>query len=284
MKDCSLKELKGDLNVENPVILGYYKYKFLIDTVAHGGYVRVMEASDIILLDGKWTATNERVKSLAAKGGVSLNSNEVTPDEVGQTYCTVLLPKYTTYTYSNLEPVGDEPLKLSGYEWITSSYPTGATGPIVELVMTAPSAAGGKTISGLNYAPMDKLYRLQVKNYKFAEQVDITQLGAGGYLNKVDLTNCGRWNDLVGSLDNLGKSNCDIFGMPYTKNVSIDLVTFVANNRSAGRTTGSKSMPYLGNVTIKVNGVVKELALPNANTLAWTADSITLNGTPVEEL
>ena len=280
--DCLVTKLKGSVNNDNLHILGYNKYKFRMDGAGFGCGIRLTVDGKLILLDGTWNegvGAGTRERSVAAFTGIFPNANTVTPDVEGQEYCTILIPRYTPYYYANLMAVSDDlPIELSGFKYADPALIPASVR--VEFNNVIPSPIGSRTIADLSYAPMEKITYINIPGFKFAETVDLTQMGAGGVLEGFNMGNC-KWN-LTGSLDNLGKSDFTPGFLPDTKDVSIDLVNFVNNHRNAGRTTGNKDLRFLGLLTVKVNGVVIPLASKSNNILAWTADTITLDGEPLE--
>lgn len=280
--NCLFTKLIGVVDNDNLSIFGYNKYKFRMDNAAYGATIRLVEGGKLILLDGTWKegdGAGTREKSVAAFAGTFPGSNSVTPDVEGQEYCTILIPRYTQYAYGNLIAVSDDlPIELSGFKYADPELIPESVR--IDFSSVAPTIVGGRTIADLSYAPMEKITFINVGKFNFAEVVDLTQIGAGGVLTSFNMGNC-RWN-LTGSLDNLGKSDFTPGFLPNTKDVSIDLVNFVNNHRNAGRTTGSMDLRFLGLLTVKVNGVVIPLASKSNNILAWTADTITLDGEPLE--
>lgn len=107
--------------------------------------------------------------------------------------------------------------------------------------------------------------------------INLTELGSNGTMVVVRTLGC---SNVYGSLDKAGMSPLSTqFSTPNTKNVSLNIETFVGYHRAAGRTTGSFSLPYLGACNCTFNG--ESVANLASNSLSWTATTITLNGVTI---
>jgi hypothetical protein len=109
------------------------------------------------------------------------------------------------------------------------------------------------------------------------EPFDVTDLGLNGIITTLNL---GSVKNLKGSLNNLGFSPISILFGPNTKNVSFNIEQFVANSRTAGRTTGSLSLPWIGACNCTFNGAA--VVNQNSNSLSWTATTITFNDVTID--
>lgn len=108
--------------------------------------------------------------------------------------------------------------------------------------------------------------------------MDLTELGSNGTMIDIRLLGTTK---VYGSINKCGMSPLTTqFSTPNTKNVSLNIETFVGYHRAAGRTTGSLSLPYLGACDCTFNGAA--VSLQADNTLSWTATTITLNGTTID--
>lgn len=273
MKNCNVTRYNVSVDGENPEYFGYTTIKVGISGSGYFASLQFSEAGKIILLDGKFTATNSREKSFAANEElVNFNYNTITPDTQGATAVTLLIPKYTCYKMVNIMPF-EGMLDLDCFNYVD---------PAKTLTLQTFDATSSDVISNLDSSLISRFVRFCPKAISYQNEIDLTQLGVNGTLTEFNMNGCISPN-VIGALDNLGKSNIGsstIF--PKTKTVSIDLVNFVINNRNAGRTTGSVNMRYVGNCVVKANGVVIDAPANQwDNVLEWTADSITFRGNPI---
>lgn len=273
MGNCLVKKLKGVVNNDNLPILGFNKYKVNLTSASLGATVRFTESSKIILLDGTWSDTGLREKIIPAKNTYYPSINTIVPDIPGAEFCTILIPSYTCYAYGYLTPVNGDKVEYPGLKYVSiesiDNFCILNLDDHLTIVSEVPNAI----------LPFMRVFRCS--NTTFNKPLDITGIGANGGLLSFNMGNSGRSNDVFGSLDSLGRNNATIEYLPDTKNVSLDLVNYVNNHRSSGRTTGSVDLPYLGSITVKANGTIIDVIKKQHNVLAWTADSITLDGNPI---
>ena len=277
INNCLVTKLNGVVDNDNLLPLGYEKFKFRVNDPYMGATVIFKENAKMILLDGTWKDNGTRELTILGASQFYPGFNTVTPDVQGSVYCTILIPKYICYGYGNLYPLEGTDVYMSGFKYINAND-IHHNYVYVNLYENETKW----TIHDLKSQFLPKLRVFWVSGAKFAEPLDITGIGSGGGIITFDMGNCGIFNDVYGSLDSLGFSNITNFGyLPNTKNVSIDLVNYVNNHRSSGRTSGSVNLLFVGSITVKVNGTVKEIENKRDNILAWTADSITLDGNPI---
>lgn len=111
----------------------------------------------------------------------------------------------------------------------------------------------------------------------FDEPFDVTKLGSTGNLIILGLA---KVSNVKGSLDNCGLSPITELIVPDSKDVTLTIENFVANQRSINRTTGSLNISWLGVISCYFNGQL--VAAQQDNSLSWTASTITLNGTTID--
>jgi hypothetical protein len=278
MEKAFVTQYNQEVENNNLPYFGYDMYRIKMDTQGHGGTVRLSQDGKLILLDGKWSSNNEREYTLAAYTTFYPGKTNIVPDEQNQEYVTILIPKYTCYCYGNLCPVdGEYTVEYNGFKFGAANnteYAQLATGALVE-----DHPIGTYKIKGLEYFPFAKARILDIHDMAvYGNPVDISLLGADGKLITLALSHV---KNLTGTLNNIAFSDLSSFTVPETKDVSIDVVTFVANARTAGKTTGSVNIKFAGSLTVKANGVTLDIPVEENNTLAWTADSITFRGEPI---
>ena len=284
MGNCLVTKLKGNVDNDNLPILGYMKYRVNLTVFTKGATTCFKEDAKLILLDATWTSNGTREIIVSANTTFYPNATTITPDVVGQEYCTILIPKYTCYNYGGLFPMGSvAEVEYTGYEFGAADETTNF---VIDLTNLQDIYGRGQFgVRGIEYAPLEKARIFKLNSGKMLNGLDLTQLGAGGLLQVFNLTDAGVRDHVYGSLDNLGKSinnlNWSEGWLPQTKEVSIDLVNFVNNCRSAGKTTGEVNLKDLGALTVKVNGTVIDVVHKANNIVAWTSDSITLDGEPI---
>lgn len=110
------------------------------------------------------------------------------------------------------------------------------------------------------------------------EPFDVTSIGLGGKFISFDVSSITA--NIKGSLNNFGFSPITSLNAPNTKKVSLNIEQFVANNRTAGRTTGSLSLPWVGACNCTFNGAA--VKNQQSNSLSWTATTITFNGVTID--
>ena len=273
MKNCNVTRYNVAVGGENPEYFGYTTIKVGISGSGYPATLQFSEAGKIIILDGKFTATNSREKSFAANDElVNFNYNTITPDIQGATAVSLLIPKYTCYKMVNIMPF-DGVLDLDCFNYVDSAK---------SLTLQTFGATISDVITNLDSSLISRFVKFSPRGISYQNEVDLTQLGVNGDLTEFNMNECISPN-VVGVLDNLGKSNIgSTAGFPKTKTISIDLVNFVTNNRNAGRTTGSVNMRNVGSCVVKANGNVIDVpAAQWDNVLEWTADSITFRGNPI---
>ena len=275
MKNCVVTKFLKTVSDDSLPIVGYEKYRVNLTSSNEGGTLKFNKEEKVILLDATWTANGTREIIVSANTAFYPNSSNITPDTVGQQYCTILVPKYSFYYFGRFYPlVGKDSIDVTAFKYGSADNAEDVTLSIKEDIR----------VYGLNYVPWNKVRIVELGGIVFEDDVDLTPLGADGKLTKMRLGNTGMNGKVHGVLDNLGKSNVTWDNgtyLPNTKNVSIDLVNFVNNRRNAGATTGTITFRYLGTITVKANGVVLDVPAQSTNVIEWTADSITLDGTPI---
>lgn len=276
MGTCIVTKLNGEVNKEYLEPLGYITYRV---KVSAGGGLKFPEATTVTLLDGTWKTTEARELVATPNTEIWVSTNSVTPDDENQEFFTVRIPKYSCCMYFLTLPYNpaSKLLEVPGFKYIPASKLQGCV-----LNIAQQPEEERLIITGASACPIDKWTSMNAKYCNFKEPIDVTQLGANGALTSLDLRGSGTDGSITGSLDNTGFSNCNINGMPSTKGVSIDLVNFVNNHRSAGRTEGTRTMRELGNITVKANGTPMSLTSGKDYILAWNADSITLDNHPLD--
>ena len=278
MEKAFVTQYTQEVQNNNLPYFGYDMYRIKMSTQSQGGTVRLSKEGKLILLDGRWSDNNEREYTLAANTTLYPSVTNITPDEQNQEYVTILIPKYTCYCYGNLCPVdGEYIVEYNGFKFGAADSAEYVQLSTSALVVDNP--IGTYKIKGLEYFPFAKARVMDIHNMVISgNPVDISTLGSDGKLINLELNHV---KNLTGTLNNVAFSNLSSFSVPETKDVSIDIVTFVQNARTAGKTTGSVNILYAGVITVKANDVTLDIPVESTNTLTWTADSITFRGEPI---
>lgn len=200
---------------------------------------------------------------------VVLNTQNLTNIVIDEGYneLTLLLPKYN--------------IRAIEFEGTSSYKPYVNMKDYMYTTINAFTIINGKIDS---YAPLLSKSGIQNINIsglytEILNELDVTDLGSNSIMQSINLSSI-RSSNLKGSLDKCGLSNASTLLFPNTKTVSLTIENFVANNRSKGRTTGSKSLPYVGACDCKFNN--QSVINQETNTLSWDATTITFNGVTIE--
>lgn len=267
MSDCLVTTLRWAWDNPNAELLGLIKM-VVTNTPAT---LRFTADETLKLLSATWKSNNENTKSFAGNTDLTnFNYNQITYDDTSTNSSVILIPKYTCVTVVNLLPFNGS-LDLDCFNY------AGDNQNLTLSVSTTDGTLNGDVIRNLKSDVLGRMVRFRVPGFDFEEPLDVSSLGNSGTITDFSMYLCNSAN-IYGSLDNLGKSPVSTFISPRTKNVSIDIATFVQNNRNAGRTTGTINLREIGYCTVLISGVVEDV-LPNWDTpLSWTASTITFNG------
>lgn len=258
--NCLVTKLKGVVNNDNLDLFGYMGIKTstgnIMFELSDAGTVKILHGTvggntEIPIVAGQY-------KYLVQYGTIAVDS--------GYDEMIVYIPKYTIKRlYTNASPINLEDLQYSS--------------PLVELKLGAcnPLKYSEAAFNGI-LENLDILYITNTSTVVNNGPIDVTEIGANGIMTKLSFS--GIATGLTGSLNKAGMSPLTELNVPNTKEVSLSIETFVANNRAAGRTTGSLSLPYLGGCNCTFNG--ESVAIQASNSLSWTATTITLNGVTID--
>ena len=265
---CLLEKYESEVNNDSLEYFGMVAE----DLLPNLGTIKVIfnAASKAEILHG--TVGGNTEVTFSANEDVYIVNKGTIEVESGYEKATILIPKYTL---TRIVIIGSE-------IGVTPIYR-----PNVDLTKFKYSPLSSLEISNGTIVPdidvMNKVSDLSINlgRTKFTKECDISTLGVNGNMTSIDFTGVGVTanHNLKGSLDKAGCSPLTTFSVPGTKTVSLNIENFVAYNRGAGRTTGSLSLPWVGACNCTFNGAA--VANQQNNSLSWTANTITLNGTEI---
>lgn len=242
MEKCLVTKLKGVVDNNSLPILGKFAFKAergLGNKVYGLNRIQFSEDTTIEVIHG----------SIGGKRSITIHANNYTylvnlgefKTDDGYEYLTIVVPKYKIEKIRFMSSINDYiTVNMNDFEYSMLN----GLGCI--------SNALNKIKIIMNKSISEKLVEINFDGVDIqGEPFDVTDLGLNGILTTLILSNV---KNLKGSLNNLGFSPISNLIAPNTKNVSFNIEQFVANNRTAGRTTGSISLPYVGGCACTFNG------------------------------
>lgn len=260
MGNCLVTKLKGVVNNDNLDLFGYVSIKTSTGSIKF----ELSGAGTVKILHGT-VGGNTEIPIVAGQYTYLVSYGTIAVDQ-GYDKMIVYIPKYTIKRLQ----VNEASINLEDLQY---------SSPLVELKLNAgnPIKYSEATFNGI-LENLEILYITSASTVIDNGPIDVTEIGANGIMTNLSLS--GVSTGLTGSLNKAGMSPLTEFKVPNTKEVSLSIETFVANNRAAGRTTGSLSLPYLGACITTFNG--RAVANQADNSLSWTATTITLNGVTID--
>ena len=267
MGNCLVTKLKGVVDNDNLPYFGCLTYLANSALAANQSNqtIRFSQSAEINVIGGKYQGQTTAI--IPANTTIKFSADNLTADDPTKPIIKIIVPKYHLSGWGLDASPEVEPIDYTEIFKYTDSPYVGAY------------AWMGHRKVKLNDDVISKWDGSFIFDYN-TEEIDVTSLGLSRRVVVVNLAN----SNFYGSLDNLGFSDANIQYVGDGKMV-IDLVTFVNNHRSCGRTTGSKTLPFLFKwKEVYANGVDIKASVPEIASpiLAWTANSITLDGNPIE--
>lgn len=254
MGNCLVKKLKGTVQNDNLPIYGMAK---VYAKAGSSFNIKTTPNSTILIKGGTLDGETEFVTN--AEGWLVHNNNIVSDGTYGEDIIQVIVPKYGIIRVSTFSMDAND-----------VEYSEGL------------SILGAKNI--INANKLEKIFKfesltnVQLNNARLDVAVDISELGSNGVLTEALIG--GNGINMIGSANKLGMSPLTSVVFPGTKNVTFSVETFVAYNRSAGRTTGSLDLGWVGGCNSTFNGQPIAVVKQN-NLLSWDATTITLDGVTI---
>jgi hypothetical protein len=272
MGNCLVTKLKGVVDNDNLPILGKLAFNAKRGTgnnVYGLNRIGFNEDATIEVLHGS-IGGQRSITIFANTFPYLIELGEFVTDE-GYDYLTIVVPKYNIKYLTFLQSLDVNfgvNVNMNDFEYSILSG--------LYIIYNGDRQNKIKVI--MNKSVSEKLTELEMASSEIqGEPFDVTDLGLNGRLSRLGL---GGVTNLIGSMNNLGFSPISYLGGPNTKNVSFNIEQFVANNRTAGRTTGSLSLPYIGACNCTFNGAAVDNQ--ESNSLSWTATTITFNGVTID--
>jgi hypothetical protein len=255
MENCLVTKLKGVVDNNNLPILG----KMLVVVSTNDPSFKFNKSATVKVLGGTVNGQTE----ISINAGIDLlilSSTIVSDGTYGEGKVGLLIDKYDLTNMQRIQKFDLEDILYSPFAFLQVLPST-----IIENVEKFPVLCKKQEFIGLNSSS---------SNIAF----DVTELGSNGVMTDIRLVGN---KAAYGSLDKAGMSPLTSnFSTPNTKNVSLNIETFVGYHRAAGRTTGSMSIQYLGACNCTFNG--ESVTNQADNSLSWTATTITLNGVTID--
>lgn len=255
MGNCLVTKLKGVVDNDNLPIYG----KAVVVVGAADPAFTFNKNTTVKVLGG--TVDGQTQIDVTGYNVLLINSSTVVSDGTyGEGKIGLLIDKYALTRMERIQKFNLEDILYSPFVYLQVLPST-----IIENVEKFPVLCKKQEFIGLNSSS---------SNIAF----DVTELGSNGVMTDIRLISN---NAAYGSLDKAGMSPLTSnFSTPNTKNVSLNIETFVGYHRAAGRTTGSMSIQYLGACNCTFNG--ESVTNQADNSLSWTATTITLNGVTID--
>ena len=255
MGNCLVTKLKGVVDNDNLPIYG----KAVVVVGAVDPSFRFNKNTTIKVLGG--TVNGQTKISVNANTSLIITSSTIVSDGTyGEGKVGLLIDKYDLTYMERIQKFDLEDILYSPFVFLQILPST-----IVENVEKFPVLCKKQEFKGINASGTNIA-------------LDVTELGSNGIMTDIRLVSN---NAAYGSLNKAGMSPLTShFSVPNTKNVFLNVETFVGYQRAAGRTTGSLSIQYLGACNCTFNG--ESVTNRPDNSLSWTATTITLNGVTIE--
>ena len=255
MENCLVTKLKGVVDNDNLPIYG----KAVIVIGTSDPSFRFNKNTTVKVLGGTVDGQTE-ISVNAGHALLILSSTIVSDGTYGEGKVGLLIDKYALTHMERIQKFDLEDILYSPFVFLQVIPST-----IVENVEKFPVLCKKQEFTGIN-----------TNSSNIA--LDVTELGSNGVMTDIRLISN---NAAYGSLNKAGMSPLTSnFNVPNTKNVSLNIETFVGYQRAAGRTTGSFSIQYLGACNCTFNG--ETVSNRADNSLSWTATTITLNGVTID--
>ena len=277
MENCLVTKLKGSVNNNNLIKLGYMLVGSYLPDNQKNFYMRFKKESKVRCLNGTFKSTGTRERTYAGEG-VLYSGNDIIPDNPDATVITLEVPKYSdswTYCRNICGTAETNIIDASFLEYVDDGSDISFLGSGYTPVTTV--------VKNFKIEYAKKMFTSSTSFYLSSCILDINLTLLGENLsNDCASINMSQTVGCTGSLDSVGKrTNIISLIPPSSKNVTLDLVNFVNFARAAERTTGSVNIKFADAITIKANGVIIPLTPSSDNMLEWTADSITFKGNPI---
>lgn len=268
MENCLVTKLKGVADNDNLTRFGYFRIRMSVGTLSNNNTIRFTEASVCKVIGGTINGQSELVSDPNDVNHTVTYTGAVVSDGTYDGYVMLEIPKYTL-TQIDLEDSSAVLFDVNAEDFVFSTA-------LTNLIL--PNNGTINNVSSLT-SILANLRAFTLNNYAGSEALDVTNLGKDGNLVVFYLLGT---SNAKGSLNNLGFSNITIgSGFPSSKNVTFSIEQFVANNRTAGRTTGScNNLFHIGRVNATFNGDVIE-DKSEAYEISWTATTITFDGVTI---
>jgi hypothetical protein len=255
MGNCLVTKLKGVVDNNNLPIYG----KAVVVVGANDPFISFNKNTTVKVLGG--TVNGQTEISINVATNLLIASSTIVSDGTyGEGKVGLLIDKYALTRMERIQKFDLEDILYSPFVFLQILPST-----IVENVEKFPVLCKKQEFTGINASNTNIAF-------------DVTELGSNGVMTDIRLISN---NAAYGSLDKAGMSPLTSnFNVPGTKNVSLNIETFVGYQRAAGRTTRSLSIQYLGACNCTFNG--ESVTNRPDNSLSWTATTITLNGVTID--
>lgn len=246
--NCLVTKLKGSVDNENLVKLGYIR--FLQETNGDNKQNHITLSKNGIVYFENCTYNGSRQLNINALTDTTISNSMIVLDS-GETVAKYQVPLYTL----SVTNFGTE-------QEIDCDKIIYADGKYGDYNCNLLFWRGPKFIGDIDKVLHTNLH-LFFGAYNSGEIIDVTDIGLQGNAICFDFNG----TNFIGSLDNVGFKIGNYLKVANTKNVSLNVETFVKNAVSAGITTNNVSCNYLGASNTTFKGV--PITLAPANTLAW---------------
>lgn len=254
MGNCLVTKLKGVVDNDNLPIFG----KMLIVVGNNDPSIRFNKDTTVKILGG--TIDGQTEISVNANSYMRITSSTIVSDGTyGEGQVGLLIDKYNISSFERI-------IKFDAEDLIYAPLTR------IQLLSTSEVVNPEKLTTHFTETTFTEF---DIRYNNFA--IDLTECGSNGAMVMIRTRDC---RNVYGSLNKAGMSPLTTdFSVPNTKNVSLNIETFVSYHRAAGRTTGSMSIGWLGSCNCTFNSA--SVANQENNSLSWTDTTITLNGTTI---